>query len=60
MSSLDGGTATGLAFLAILVTWATGIATTAFGAGGIVFYGLGLAELWWRNQRRRKQRVDPR
>jgi hypothetical protein len=59
VSSIGDGTTTGLPFLALLAMWAIGIATTGFGVGGVVFFGLGLAELWWRDQRRRKETRDP-
>ncbi|MCO6415871.1 hypothetical protein JYK14_06735 [Siccirubricoccus sp. KC 17139] len=58
-SSLASGNASGAERLVILVMWAAGIATTGFGAGGIAFCGLGLAELWWGDRRRRKERTDP-
>ena len=55
ISSMDGATAGGQSLPAILLMWAAGIVTTGFGVGGVTFYGLGLAELWWRDvQRRRK------
>ena len=43
----------------IPATWAAGIVTTCYGAGGVTFYGLGLAELWWRDRRRRKGKGGP-
>ncbi|MCB4824272.1 hypothetical protein [Roseicella aerolata] len=60
VGSLGSGSASGALLLSILIMWIVGIATTAFGAGGIAFYGLGLAELWWCDRRRRKERADPR
>jgi predicted membrane protein len=53
VSSISAGTATGAAFLAVLLMWAAGIAATAFGAGGVAFYGIGLVQLSWKSARRR-------
>ena len=59
-SSLGNSRLSGAELLVVPAMWAIGIATTAFGAGGIAFYGLGLAELWWSDRRRRKERVGQR
>ncbi|NOG73674.1 hypothetical protein [Roseicella sp. DB1501] len=59
-SSLGNGRVSGVELLVILAMSAIGIATTALGAGGIAFYGLGFAELWWGDHRRCKERADPR
>jgi hypothetical protein len=60
LSSISNGTTTGLPLLALLAIWAVGIATTGCGVGGVVFFGLGLAELWWVDRRRRKERAGSR
>lgn len=54
MSTVSSGTDTGAPMLAALMMWALGIAATAFGAGGVVFYGAGLARLWWTDTRERR------
>jgi hypothetical protein len=59
-SSLGNGGLSGAELLIIPAMWAIGIATTAFGAGGITFYGLGLAEFWWHDRRDRKEKADRR
>lgn len=56
-SSLGNGELSGAELLIIPAMWAAGIVTTCCGAGGVTFYGLGLAELWWRDRRRRKERA---
>lgn len=53
VSVVSSGTDTGVPVLAALVMWAAGIATTAFGAGGVAFYGIGLAKLCWSDMRER-------
>ncbi|MBB5694428.1 hypothetical protein [Muricoccus pecuniae] len=54
MSSFDGTTVSGRSLPVILLLWAAGVVTTGFGVSGVTFYGLGLAELWWRDVRRRR------
>ncbi|WP_176952695.1 hypothetical protein [Belnapia rosea] len=60
IGSLGCGSTSGALLLSILTMWAVGIATTAFGASAIAFYGVGLAELRWRDRRRRKDVQDLR
>ena len=60
MSSFDGTTVSGRSLPVILLLWAAGVVTTGFGVSGVTFYGLGLAELWWRDVRRRRGGTAPR
>jgi ribulose 1,5-bisphosphate carboxylase large subunit-like protein len=50
LRSLRTATLSGLDLVAIPAMWAVGIATTATGVGTMVYFGLGLAGLWWRER----------
>ena len=60
MTSFDGTTVSGRSLPVVLLLWAAGVVTTGFGVSGVTFYGLGLAELWWRDVRRRRGGTAPR